>query len=144
MSTAYPPHHHRGMCHMKVIRTAALGAAGLLVLAACGSSGGGGSSDTGVKTTDTVQLSQGGDVKIEVVTHGQASDPFWSVVKNGIAAAAKAEGVTANYSAPDTFDMVKMSQLIDAAVAKKPNGLVVSMPDYDALKDSLKKATDAG
>jgi simple sugar transport system substrate-binding protein len=128
---------------MKAFRTAALGAAGLLVLAACGSSGGG-SSGTGVKTTDTVKLSQGGDVKIEVVTHGQASDPFWSVVKNGVDQAAKDEGVSVNYSAPDTFDMVKMSQLIDAAVAKNPSGLVVSMPDYDALKDSLKKATDAG
>jgi simple sugar transport system substrate-binding protein len=40
--------------------------------------------------------------------------------------------------------MVKMSQLIDAAVAKKPQGLIVSISDYDALKDSLKKATDAG
>jgi simple sugar transport system substrate-binding protein len=128
---------------MKAFRTAALGAAGLLVLAACGSSGGG-SSGTGVKTTDSVKLSQGGDVKIEVVTHGQASDPFWSVVKNGVDQAAKDEGVSVNYSAPDTFDMVKMSQLIDAAVAKNPSGLVVSMPDYDALKDSLKKATDAG
>jgi len=79
-----------------------------------------------------------------VVTHGQASDPFWSVVKNGIDQAAKDQGVSVNYSAPDTFDMVKMSQLIDAAVAKKPNGLVVSMPDYDALKGSLQKARDAG
>ena len=37
-----------------------------------------------------------------------------------------------------------MSQLIDAAVAKSPDGLVVSVPDYDALKDSLAAATDAG
>ncbi|HET7479624.1 MAG TPA: sugar ABC transporter substrate-binding protein [Rubrobacteraceae bacterium] len=85
-----------------------------------------------------------GDIKISVVTHGQASDPFWSVVKNGVDQASKDMGVDVKYSAPDTFDMVKMSQLIDAAVASKPDGLAVSVPDPDALKDSIKKATDAG
>src|SRR6187549_1015229 len=122
--------------HMRKLPVAFVALA--LVLAACGNeesstgpSGGGGGGDRSGMT-------------IEVVTHGQASDPFWSVVKNGVDQAAKDQGVKVNYSAPDTFDMVKMSQLIDAAVAKKPQGLIVSISDYDALKDSLKKATDAG
>jgi simple sugar transport system substrate-binding protein len=85
-----------------------------------------------------------GDINIEVVTHGQASDPFWSVFKRGVDDAAAQMGVSVNYSAPATFDMVAMSQLIDAAVAKNPTGLVVSVPDYDALKDSLAAAHDAG
>ena len=59
-------------------------------------------------------------ISIEVVTHGQAFDPFWGVFNNGVKAGAKDMGVTVNYTAPDTFDMVKMAQLIDAAVAKKP------------------------
>jgi len=82
--------------------------------------------------------------RIAVVTHGQASDPFWSVVANGVKAAAKDEGVTANYNAPQTFDMVAMSQLIDAAVASKPDGLIVSIPDADALGPSIQKAVQAG
>jgi len=28
------------------------------------------------------------EIRIVVITHGQASDPFWSVVKNGVDAAA--------------------------------------------------------
>ena len=64
--------------------------------------------------------------------------------KKGVDDAAALMGATVNYSAPATFDMVQMSQLIDAAVAKKPDGLVVSVPDYDALKDSLAAATEAG
>ena len=63
---------------------------------------------------------------IIVVSHGQANDPFWSVVKNGVVAAAKETGVTADYRAPETFDMVAMSQLIDAAVNQKPDGLASS------------------
>ena len=85
-----------------------------------------------------------GDVNIAVVTHGQASDPFWSVVQNGVNAAAEDMGVQVEYTAPDTFDMVEMSQVIDAAVATEPDGLVVSIPDADALRDSIQGAVDAG
>ena len=52
-----------------------------------------------------------------VVSHGQPSDPFWSVVQKGVAQAGKDMGVQVEYQAPDKFDMVAMSQLIDAAVA---------------------------
>lgn len=84
------------------------------------------------------------DVHIAVVTHGQASDAFWSVVKNGVDRAAKDMGATVTYNAPQTFDMVAMSRLIDAEVAKKPDGLVLSIPDEGALSRSVKAAVDAG
>lgn len=84
------------------------------------------------------------DIRIVVVSHGQASDPFWSVVKNGVDAAAEDMGVTVEYRAPDTFDMPRMAQLIEAAVASGPDGLVVSIPDADALGDSIRGAVAAG
>lgn len=82
--------------------------------------------------------------RVIVVSHGQANDGFWSVVKNGVAAAAKDQGIQVEYRAPETFDMVAMSQLIDAAVAQKPTGLVVSIPDASALGPAIKKAVAAG
>ncbi len=81
---------------------------------------------------------------IIVVSHGQASDPFWSVVKNGVERAAKDTGVNVEYRAPETFDMIAMSQLIDAAVNQEPDGLVVSVPDADALGPSIQNAVSAG
>ena len=84
------------------------------------------------------------DINIIVVSHGQASDPFWSVVKNGVAKAGEDMGVTVDYRAPETFDMVAMAQLIDAAVNQEPAGLIVSIPDGDALGDSIRKAVSAG
>ena len=84
------------------------------------------------------------DFRFVVVTHGQASDPFWSVAANGVDAAAEDMGVTVEYQAPETFDMVAMSELIDAAVASQPDGLVVSIPDADALGPSIQAAVDAG
>jgi hypothetical protein len=65
-------------------------------------------------------------------------------VKNGVDRAAEDMRVTVEYQAPQTFDMVAMSQLIDAAVASEPDGLVVSIPDADALGDSIRAAVDAG
>ncbi len=81
---------------------------------------------------------------IIVVSHGQANDPFWSVVKNGVEEAARDTGATVSYRAPETFDMVAMGQLIDAAVNQEPDGLVVSIPDGDALGPSIKRAVAAG
>lgn len=82
--------------------------------------------------------------RIIVVSHGQANDPFWSVVKNGVTAAGQDTDVQVDYRAPETFDMVAMGQLIDAAVNQKPAGLIVSIPDASALGPSIKKAVAAG
>jgi simple sugar transport system substrate-binding protein len=83
------------------------------------------------------------NIRIVAVTHGQSADPFWSVVSNGINDAAKDMGVRVEYQAPTTFDMVRMSQLIDAAVASKPSALIVSIPDASALGGSLRRAVSA-
>jgi simple sugar transport system substrate-binding protein len=99
-----------------------------------------------VAVTGAVARAQEGQrpYRIVVVTHGQAADPFWSVVKNGVDQAGIDMRVTVEYQAPDTFDMVAMAQLIDAAVASNPDGLVVSIPDADALGPSIKAAVAAG
>ncbi|HEX8967095.1 MAG TPA: sugar ABC transporter substrate-binding protein [Chloroflexota bacterium] len=92
----------------------------------------------------TASSAQQGPYRFVVVTHGQASDPFWSVVKNGVDQAAKDMGVSVEYQSPPRFDMVAMSQLIDAAVASNPDGLVVSIPDANALGPSIQRAVAAG
>jgi simple sugar transport system substrate-binding protein len=82
--------------------------------------------------------------RIVVVTHGQSSDPFWSVVANGVRDAARDMGVRVEYQAPARFDMVEMSNLIDAAIASQPTGLVVSIPDPAALTSSIRAAVQRG
>lgn len=95
-------------------------------------------------TAQTANAQEKRPFRIVVITHGQASDPFWSVVKKGVDQAAIDMRVTTEYQAPATFDMVAMSKLIDAAVASNPNGLVVSVPDASALSPSITKAIKAG
>ncbi|MBX6167790.1 MAG: sugar ABC transporter substrate-binding protein [Thermobispora bispora] len=79
--------------------------------------------------------------KFAVITHGSAGDAFWDVVKNGAEAAAKQYGVTVNYQSDG--DPAKQSQLIDQAVSEKVDGLVVSMANPEALKESIAKAVAA-
>jgi simple sugar transport system substrate-binding protein len=83
-------------------------------------------------------------VRIVAVTHGQPADPFWSVVSNGLRAAGRDLGVRVEYQAPSTFDMVEMSDLIDGAAASRPAGLVVSIPDPEALGGAIRRAVAAG
>lgn len=107
-----------------------------LVLAACG-----GSTSSNSSSNTTPGRS---NLHFVVVTHGQASDPFWSVVKKGVDQAGHDMGVNVQYEAPPTFDMVAMAHLIDSAVATKPDGLVVSIPDANALGPSIRSAVAAG
>ena len=112
---------------------------GLAAIAVCALACGGGGGDG----------SDGGTpgrpaVRIVMVTHGQTSDPFWSVVANGAGDAANELGVRLEYQAPTSFDMVRMGQLLDAAVASRPSALAISIPDPDALAPSIEAAVAAG
>jgi simple sugar transport system substrate-binding protein len=115
----------------------------IFVLAACG---GGGTSNNQPATGNTSASGNTARSNLHffVITHGQASDPFWSVVKRGVEQAGKDMGVNVQYEAPNTFDMVAMSHLIDSAVATKPDGLVVSIPDANALSPSIQRAVASG
>ncbi len=86
------------------------------------------------------------DKKLRVIfiTHGQAGDPYWNAIKNGNAEAAKTFNADVQYEAPDVFDMAAMGKMIDAAVATHPDGIVVSIPDGEALRTPIKAALDAG
>lgn len=84
-------------------------------------------------------------VRIVMVTHGQAASGFWSVAKKGADDAdADLADTTVEYRAPETYDMVAMAQLLDAAIASKPDGLAVSIPDPDALGPAIRNAIAAG
>ncbi|HEX2102683.1 MAG TPA: substrate-binding domain-containing protein [Solirubrobacteraceae bacterium] len=84
-----------------------------------------------------------GGVRIAVITHGQASSGFWSIVKNGVDAAGRQMDVAVTYRSPDVYSVASMSRQIDEAVASRPDGLVVSLPS-PALDRSVRRAVRAG
>jgi simple sugar transport system substrate-binding protein len=82
-------------------------------------------------------------IRIAVVTHGQASSPFWAIVRNGVEAAARQMDVLVTYRAPDVYSLERMKTLITQAVATRPAGLVVSIPE-PALAPAIRRAVRAG
>jgi simple sugar transport system substrate-binding protein len=126
-------------------RTAAALAA-ISLLAACGSTSRVREPDLVVRGSTPAArevAEQDARTTIAVVTHGQASSEFWSIVRNGIDAAERQMRVEVDYDAPDVYDVQTMAALIEAAVARKPDGLVVSIP-ADALAPAIRRAVDAG
>ena len=80
--------------------------------------------------------------KIAVVTHGGAGDSFWSIVKAGAVQAGKDMGDPVSYQSDG--DPTNQAKLIDNAVNQKPDALVVSMANPQALKAAVQRAVAAG
>ena len=108
----------------------------LFLAAGCTTGGGSDGGDSGQGSGG------GGDLSFAVVTHGSAGDAFWDVVQNGAKQAGKDLGVSVDYQSDG--DPQRQTQLIDAAVNQKVDGIVVSMANPDALKDSVEAAVKAG
>jgi len=79
-----------------------------------------------------------------MVTHGEGNDPFWPVVQKGGEDAAAAIGADFEYIYNPSADMADMASSIQAAAATQPDGMVVSLPDPDALGAAIKAAVAAG
>ena len=85
-----------------------------------------------------------GNERIIMITHGQAADPYWNIVRNGAQEAAGQVGVDLEYRAPETFDMIRMAELITSAANQRPAGIIVSIPDASALRTSIQGAVQSG
>jgi simple sugar transport system substrate-binding protein len=122
-------------------RLLALALAAPLLLSAC-STDDSGSSSSGSTSASGGSAAADGDLKFAVITHGSAGDAFWDVVQKGAEAAGDDLGVGVDYQSDG--DPQRQAQLIDAAVNQGVDGIVVSMANPDALKDSVEAAVHAG
>ncbi|HEU4973958.1 MAG TPA: substrate-binding domain-containing protein [Baekduia sp.] len=92
--------------------------------------------------SDTAAQGRDG-VRIWVVTHGQASSPFWAIVRNGVEASSRQMDALVTYRAPDVYSLRHMVELVDQAIAAHPDGLVVSLPE-PGLAPAVRRAVRAG
>jgi simple sugar transport system substrate-binding protein len=95
-------------------------------------------------TAEPVAVS-GGELNVVFVQHALCSwDPFWCNVEAGIQRAAEDMHISATVLGPDQFDLDQVAALIDQAVALEPDGLAVTIPDLDRLREPIQRALDAG
>jgi simple sugar transport system substrate-binding protein len=119
-------------------RLLALALAAPLLMSACSTD----DSGSGSNTSSGGSSAGKGDLSFAVITHGSAGDAFWDVVQKGAEAAGKDLGVEVDYQSDG--DPQRQSQLIQAAVNQKVDGIVVSMANPDALQSSVEGAVAAG
>jgi simple sugar transport system substrate-binding protein len=129
----------RGFSRKDFLKTGCAGIAGAALFGAAGC--GGGQQNEGAGAAG---LTSRKDIRIVMVTHGSASDPFWSVVQNGLNQASKDMGVDVEYRAPESLDVVDIQRNMEAAIASEPDGIAMTVVDPSALSDLAREATGQG
>ncbi|MBK0419578.1 substrate-binding domain-containing protein [Leucobacter sp. CSA1] len=112
--------------------------AAAFALSACGTGGnpGPGSGDGGGASAGAKR-----DLSVSVVVHAQPDNAFWRVVKQGALDAGEQYGVDVHVVGDG--EGAKQATLIEAELAKQPDGLVVSAANPDALRSALAAAGEA-
>ncbi|GKQ36073.1 sugar ABC transporter substrate-binding protein [Streptomyces sp. A012304] len=77
-----------------------------------------------------------------MITHSGDGDTFWDIVQSGARQAAVKDNIDFLYSHDD--EAQQQAQLVDAAVDKKVDGIVVTLAKPDAMKAALARAAEAG
>lgn len=73
------------------------------------------------------------------------SHQFWQAVRTGAESAAERNGVTITFEGPNTeAEIDKQTDILNAAISKKPQGLGFAALDSQAQVPALKKAANAG
>lgn len=101
---------------------------------------------TGMSGLFTAASAEDKSLNFVMVTHSPSSDPYWASVVSGLEQAGKQLGVTVTYRGTDKNlnDPNQQKRNIEAAIASKPDGLIITDPTPDSLNDSISKATSAG
>jgi ribose transport system substrate-binding protein len=86
--------------------------------------------------------STGQRVTIQIVTNGLS--PFWDPMAAGMRRAAEKYGCEAEWQGPSTAQIPEQRQLIEAAIARKVDGLAVSAIEAAAITPVLNQAADKG
>jgi simple sugar transport system substrate-binding protein len=79
-----------------------------------------------------------------LVSHAPDSDSWWNTIKNAIKVASEQMDVKVEYRNPPTGDLADMARIVEQAVASNPNGLIVSIADFDVLSGPINKAVRKG
>jgi simple sugar transport system substrate-binding protein len=102
----------------------------------------GGAATTAAATEDTVDATQGADVQLHVITHGD-DGVFWSVVQTAVEQAASDLGIEVSYFGSNN-DAEAQSQAIEAAIAEGSDGIAISLADPEGVSAAAQAVVDAG
>ena len=82
--------------------------------------------------------------KFVLVSHAPDSDSWWNTIKNAIEVAGEQMDVKVDYRNPPTGDLADMARIVEQASAADPNGIIVTIADFDVLEGPITDAVDKG
>src|SRR3954469_6384127 len=125
----------RSLCVLAVVAAAGV------ALAACSSQGGAPAQSGGAPASGEANTS-GSNLTFQMITHEQAGDTFWDKIRAGAQDAAKAHGITLQYS--NNEQGPEQATLVQNAIDSKVSGIAVTLSSADAVVPVVKKAVAAG
>lgn len=87
---------------------------------------------------------QAANERFVLISHAPDSDSWWNTIKNAIKAAGNTYGVRVDYRNPPTGDLADMARIVEQAVASNPDGIILTIADFDVLKGPVNKAIKKG
>ena len=82
--------------------------------------------------------------KLVLISHAPDSDSWWNTIKNAIQVAGEQMDVDVDYRNPPTGDLADMARIVEQASAANPDGIIVTIADFDVLKGPITDAVDKG
>lgn len=80
-----------------------------------------------------------------VVSHSGPGDPFWAVMHKGVMEAGEKLGARVIFTAPDQpGNVAKQVSLLQAAIAARPDGIALTVPDRKVMARPLQDARKRG
>ncbi len=87
---------------------------------------------------------QAQEERFVLISHAPDSDSWWNTIKNAIKIAGEQMDVTVEYRNPPTGDLADMARIVEQAAASGPDGIIVTIADFDVLKGPITAAVDQG
>lgn len=85
-----------------------------------------------------------GGEQFVLISHAPDSDSWWNTIRNSIALAAEELDVTVDYRNPPTGDLADMARIVEQSAAAGPDGIIVTIADFDVLSGPIRAAVDQG
>lgn len=79
-----------------------------------------------------------------LISHAPDSDSWWNTIRNAVREAGEAVNATVEYRNPTTGDLADMARIVEQATASNPDGIIVTIADYDVLEGPITNAVRRG
>ncbi len=127
-----------------LLRRTAAGGAALGVSSMLAGCFGGGDNEEAATTTAANTSAGGKRYTFYSVTHGESGNVFWAIYRNGIRDASKLYNCTVKDLPLETFSVAGYVDLLNQAIAAKPDGIYCTIVDQEAVDGPLRRAIKSG